>query len=134
MIRLLYISTARTILTATEIDNVLRISRRNNKAVDVTGLLIIGGRRFLQALEGPEPAVMQTFDRIRADPRHFAVVILGKSTVETRLFGDWAMGYQPGGTLAGPAAIDGDVAALIAPIQDRTVQAYFQDFAQRHAA
>ena len=134
MIRLLYISTARTILTATEIDNVLRISRRNNKAVDVTGLLIIGGRRFLQALEGPEPAVMQTFDRIRADPRHFAVVILGKSTVETRLFGDWAMGYQPGGTLARPAAIDGDVAALIAPIQDRTVQAYFQDFAQRHAA
>lgn len=134
MIRLLYISTARTILTATEIDNVLRISRRNNKAVDVTGLLIIGGRRFLQVLEGPEPAVMQTFDRIRADPRHFAVVILGKSTVETRLFGDWAMGYQPGGTLAGPAAIDGDVAALIAPIQDPIVQAYFQDFAQRHAA
>ena len=53
MIRLLYISTARTILTATEIDNVLRISRRNNKAVDVTGLLIIGMSANRSSLSAP---------------------------------------------------------------------------------
>ena len=51
MHRLLYISTARSPLPKAELETLLRISRRNNVAVGVTGLLIVGGRRFLQALE-----------------------------------------------------------------------------------
>jgi hypothetical protein len=121
-------------MTPAELDSVLRVSRRNNKAADVTGLLVVGGRRFLQALEGPEAAVMATFERIRADPRHFAVVILSRSTIEQRQFGEWAMGYQPGAALGTEASIANDVEALIAPIDDPVVHAYFRQFALQHAA
>ena len=134
MIRLLYISTTRSPMTLAELDSVLRVSRRNNKAAGVTGLLVVGGRRFLQALEGPEAAVLATFERIRADPRHFAVVILSRSAIEQRQFGEWAMGYQPGAALGAEASIGNDVEALIAPIDDPVVHAYFRQFALQHAA
>ena len=57
MLRLLYISTARHPHNREEIEVILRISRRNNLAADVTGLLVAGARRFLQVLEGPERSV-----------------------------------------------------------------------------
>ncbi len=134
MIRLLYISTARSILSAAELEGVLRTSRRNNQAADVSGLLIVGGRRYLQALEGPEAAVMTTFERIRADPRHFAVVVLGKTEIEQRLFAKWAMGFQPGGAVGAAPSIAVEVANLIEPIADPNVRAYFEQFARQHAA
>jgi hypothetical protein len=134
MIRLLYISTTRSILAAAELEEILRVSRRNNVAVGVTGLLIVGGRRFLQALEGPEEAVIATFERIRADPRHFAVVMLGRTAIEERLFGSWAMGFQPGGRLGAEPSVAAEVASLIAPIADPSVHAYFEQFARQHAA
>lgn len=66
MIRL-YISTARQPITPSILADILRASRRNNAPVAVTGLLIVGGRRFLQALEGPEAAVEATYERIARD-------------------------------------------------------------------
>lgn len=133
MIRLLYISTTRTPLPAADVDAILRASRRNNKACGVTGLLVVGGRRFLQVLEGPEEAVIATFERIRSDPRHFAVVVLNKATIVTRSFGDWAMGLQPSGTLQHDAPIAVDVDAMIESIDDANIRANFAQFARQHA-
>ncbi|WP_010219296.1 BLUF domain-containing protein [Sphingomonas sp. PAMC 26621] len=133
MIRLIYISTARATLSSAELDGILRTSRRNNAAVNVTGLLIVGGRRFLQTLEGPSSAVMQTYERIKGDARHFAAVILDNRPITERSFPGWAMGHQPSGTLRGDATIAKDVAALIAPITDPTVRVYFAEFARKHA-
>lgn len=134
MIRIIYISTARVRTPRGELDGILQISRRNNRAVGVTGLLVVGGRRFLQVLEGPEEAVMQTYQRIKADSRHVAPVLLSKRPITERNFADWAMGYQPAGSLDGPGLVADDVAALIAPIADPTVRAYFAEFAKQHAA
>ena len=134
MIRLLYISTARQPITSLMVDEILRTSRRNNAAVGVTGLLITGGRRFLQALEGPEKAVQTTYDRISADPHHFAVVQLARETIDTRQFAQWSMGVQKGAAPNGAASVSEAVAALIAPIADPTLQGYFTGFAQRQAA
>lgn len=134
MIRLLYISTARHPFTQPELDAVLRVSRRNNAAVDVTGLLIAGGRRFLQALEGPADAVQTTFERIAQDPRHYAIVELVREGVDTRQFPNWSMGAQAGGIAPGTGSIDAAIAALIAPITDPSLRGYFTGFAQRQAA
>lgn len=134
MIRLIYISTARSELSAAELEGVLRASRRNNAAVGVTGLLVVGGRRFLQALEGPADAVVQTYDRIKADGRHFAAVTLDNRPIAERSFPDWAMGHQPGRPLRGDGAVAYHVARLIAPIADPTMHAYFAEFAKKHAA
>lgn len=134
MIRLIYISTARSELSKTELEAILRSSRRNNASAGVTGLLIVGGRRFLQALEGPANAVAQTYDRIKADRRHFAAVTLDSRPIAKRSFAGWAMGHQPSKSLTGDGAVADDVAALISPIEDPTVHAYFAEFAKKHAA
>lgn len=136
MQRILYISTARETLDAVALDSILKVSRRNNAAVGVTGLLVVGGRRFLQVLEGPDHQVAGVFDRIARDDRHFAVVKLSKKTIETRLFGEWAMGYR---AVAADTMRDGDglsaiVERLIAPIDDIALRAEFTAFAALHAA
>jgi hypothetical protein len=102
--------------------------------VDVTGLLIVGGRRFLQALEGPAEAVKKTYDRIKADRRHFAAVVLSDREIAERSFFEWAMGYQPAGIPRSEGTVANDVAELIAPITDPIVHAYFAEFAKKHAA
>lgn len=134
MIRLLYISTARQPTTSAILADILRASRRNNAACQVSGLLIVGGRRFLQALEGPDEAVQATFDRIHRDPRHFAVVQLARDTITARQFPAWAMGAQAGSTPGQAATVDQAVAALIAPIADPSLRGYFSGFAERRAA
>ena len=134
MIRMLYISTARERVTPEMLADILRASRRNNAIAGVSGLLIVGGRRFLQALEGPEPAVRATYDRIARDPRHFAIVQLGCDPIEQRQFGAWAMGAQAGKTLTVEASVSDAVAALISPIADPTLRGYFTGFAERQAA
>ena len=134
MHRLLYISTARQPMTAPELETLLKLSRRNNAAVAITGLLVVGGRRFLQALEGPEDAVRATYERIARDPRHYAVVKLADSPIAERSFTGWSMGFQPGATLTGTSAIADEVAALVAPIADPVLRGYFTGFAERRAA
>ena len=127
MERLLYISTARKAATA-ELDAILAVSRRNNAAIGITGLLITGGRRFLQVLEGPAPAVKTIFGRIERDPRHFAIVVLEHQPIQERSFGDWSMGHVAG------AADGGPLEQLLAPIDDLILRAYFDGFVKQHAA
>ena len=134
MIRLLYISTARPQVTPELLADILRASRRNNAAADVSGLLVVGGRRFLQALEGPELAVRTTYDRIAKDPRHFAIVELAREAIVERQFAHWAMGAQAGGRPGDAASISEAVATLIAPIKDANLSGYFTGFAERQAA
>lgn len=134
MQRIVYISTARKELGRAELDRIVVTSRRNNELVGVTGLLVSGGRRFLQTLEGPEEAVEQVFQRIEQDPRHFAVVILSRSPIDQRSFGSWAMGHCSGGVSAPGATLARTVSDLLAPITDKTLRAYFEGFAELHAA
>lgn len=135
MQRILYISTARGGVTQPLIDDILRVSRRNNSADAVTGLLIAGGTRFLQVLEGSDLAVSRTFERIQRDPRHFAMVQLAKQTITERSFGDWSMGFaRGGGTGTGPASTAATIASLIAPIEDPILRGYFTGFAELHMA
>lgn len=134
MRRLLYISTSRTPILPADIERILRVSRVNNAAAGVTGLLVVGGRRFLQALEGPDDAVRETYERIRVDPRHFAAVVLADQAITGRAFPGWNMGCQPGAPLTGQGRVADDVAALLAPIADPVLLGYFSGFADTQAA
>ena len=91
MLQLVYISSAVDTAGTTAI---LAASRRNNARDGITGLLYADGVRFLQALEGPPEAVEPTFERIRADPRHRAIVLLSRRTIESREFGLWDMAQR----------------------------------------
>lgn len=88
MLQLVYISTA---AKNANTDDILRTSRRNNRRDGITGLLYADGVRFMQALEGPDEVVDAAYQRIKADPRHKAPVILSRRDVEDREFGQWEM-------------------------------------------
>ena len=132
MLQLVYISTARVEPSREELESILVISRRKNRLAGVTGLLVVGGRRFLQALEGPDDAVIATFERIKADSRHFGIVPLSMSQVEERAFGEWAMAFETGasgGDEAGQAEI---VRRLVASVPDKSLRSQFEGFAALH--
>lgn len=133
MLQLVYISTAREPLDPPQLESLLAAARRRNRLVQVTGLLLVGGNRFLQALEGPLMSVLDTFARIKADPRHFAVVELARRDIAMRDFGNWAMAYQAGGPAEKGTDLRASVAALIEPVEDRNLRALFTGFAEMHA-
>ena len=94
MERIIYISTCRTDPDRAMVQDILGTSRRNNRRDGLTGLLVVGGRRFLQVLEGPAGQVEAAYERIKADPRHFALVQLSRKPVGERAFGAWDMGCE----------------------------------------
>lgn len=133
VLQLVYISTSRHLPTEAELQDILTASRRNNGRADLTGLLVSGGRRFLQVLEGPEPALMATYSRISADSRHFALVQLSCRPIAARQFGSWAMGFEPGGMAAPREDLRRSVETLTQTLTDPNLRAQFQGFAELHA-
>lgn len=133
MLQLVYISTARQPLDGAGLEAILAASRRNNRRCGVTGLLVSGGRRFLQALEGPDEAVVATYARIAADPRHFALVKLSCGPIAEPGFGDWSMGFEAGGAPRPGDDLNTMVERLVAPLRDRNLRAQFVSFAALHA-
>ena len=131
MDQLVYISTSRSPshVPQSEIDDILAVSRRNNGRDGLTGLLAIGGRRFLQVLEGPGAALTAAYDRIQADPRHFALVQLSRRTVAERSFPDWQMGFDSNGE-----SLAGQMDRLLETVSDPVLRAEFRGFAERHAS
>lgn len=74
-----------------EVNAIVRASIKNNRDVGITGLLLVHGGRFVQALEGPATAVEKTYSRILADPRHQGSKVLKATRAPGRLFADWNM-------------------------------------------
>lgn len=93
MRQILYVS-SKTPRETISVGAILAQSHRNNTAAGVTGLLYTDGTRFLQVLEGEHEQVQETFERIRRDPRHQAVVILSDRIVADREFGGWSMAHR----------------------------------------
>lgn len=77
---------------AADLAAILEVSRRNNGAAGVTGLLCHIDGSFLQFLEGEEQAVRETFGRISQDERHADLIKVHDATIAERAFGDWSMG------------------------------------------
>lgn len=96
ILSLVYTSIAVVRFSDVDLALLLAVSRSNNEPRAVTGLLLYRGRRFMQALEGPEDEVRRTLERISADPRHTDVQTLEEVQTKQRRFGSWAMGYQTG--------------------------------------
>lgn len=94
LIQLVYVSSAVRFMSDEELAELLRVSRENNARLDITGLLLYKDGNFIQALEGPEEAVLQLYDKISRDPRHVGVMTLVKEPVKNRLFPEWSMGFQ----------------------------------------
>ena len=89
-----YLSTAATGVTTQDHDDILEASRKNNRQRNVTGLLVVKGGYFAQALEGEKQEVTSLFEKIKEDPRHHRIVHISEEEVSERLFDGWEMGYR----------------------------------------
>lgn len=128
MYRMCYISTARQPIDRAICDNILTASRINNERAGLTGLLIAGRQRFLQALEGDEVSVRRAFDRIKRDSRHFGCVLLEQKPVSVRQFPLWSMGFEQSEEGADGVSDAQLAAVLIGQIADANLRAQFEGF------
>lgn len=74
-----------------QVDEILRVSRRNNARDGLTGALIYDNTTFLQWLEGSEDSIRQVFGRISRDSRHSGIRLLTVRKLQDRWFPDWSM-------------------------------------------
>jgi len=94
LIQLIYTSGAAVPFDADSLHELLEKARRNNSALEVTGMLLYVDGSFFQILEGEEGAVDQLYAKINLDPRHAGAKTLIKEPIEKRSFGSWTMGYS----------------------------------------
>jgi hypothetical protein len=92
--RLVYCSKAR-FSTAQSIDDalpgILQIAQARNSACDVTGALLVCNGWFVQVLEGPMQAMLQTYGRITRDSRHDELTIIEATPTRDRHFPNWSI-------------------------------------------
>lgn len=94
MYRIMYLSTALVKFSDNELEELLVVARKNNSSKNVTGLLILKGRTFLQCLEGNKEDVLEIFEKIKKDERHDSIIELIEENEEKRYFPNWYMGYK----------------------------------------
>jgi hypothetical protein len=94
MFSLVYVSTATVEFSKTALEDLLKKSRTNNAALDITGLLLFKDGNFMQVLEGDEPAVKSLYQKILRDSRHAGTLILLTQQTNERSFGDWSMAFR----------------------------------------
>lgn len=92
LVRCLYASRAAAPVSASQLDQILDQSRKNNPKRGITGLLCFTSNTFVQVLEGGRDEVCDLFNSIVRDSRHRDVRILAYDEIEERSFGNWTMG------------------------------------------
>lgn len=129
MEQIVYVSTSRVMPDPAMIESILSTSRRNNARAGLTGLLVTGGRRFLQVLEGPSEALEAAYARIRGDERHFALVQLSRRAISQRSFADWDMAFEEGYATSLASVVE----QLTERVADPDLRAQFRSFAEMHS-
>lgn len=92
--RMVYTSSRAPNCNDEAIEQILESSRRNNKPIGITGLLVHSNMRFLQILEGKKATILEVYERIQEDYRHRDSEIKYFEPVENRYFSDWHMGSK----------------------------------------
>jgi hypothetical protein len=90
---LVYVSSATSLFSRSELVDILEQSRRNNAAMDVSGMLLYKEGNLMQVLEGERAAVESLYAKIGRDPRHKGLLMLLDEVRKERQFADWSMAF-----------------------------------------
>lgn len=91
---IVYVSSAVTLFSPTELVKILMKSRQNNEERGITGILLYKDGNFMQVIEGEEGAVREVYAKITADPRHQGMITLLQGCQEERQFPQRSMGFR----------------------------------------
>ncbi|KII15564.1 BLUF domain-containing protein [Phaeobacter sp. S60] len=100
MKNIVYVSQAERPFAARDLANLLETSRAKNAGYGVSGLLIYrfnheyNRGNFVQAIEGPEAAIDDLWQKISTDNRHHTIVVVQEAAIEARMFDGWSMGFK----------------------------------------
>lgn len=93
LVRVVYVSSVAAGMTSDGMERLVASAQRRNRQLDLTGALLNGDGRFVQALEGREEAVDSMMAKIEADQRHTGIHILARQNITKRAFGAWDMAF-----------------------------------------
>jgi len=93
MFNLVFSSKAFRPLTHDDLFLLLSQSRKNNRSLNISGMLLYNHNRFIQTMEGERDVVVNLYSKIRNDMRHKEVKIELENEIEERLFSDWSMSF-----------------------------------------
>ena len=93
LIHCIYASAGTTEYSENDLIELLKVSRRNNKARNISGMLLYHKMSFFQVLEGEREIVENLYDKIKEDKRHDMVLKLIVEPIENRSFENWTMGH-----------------------------------------
>lgn len=91
---LVYVSVRKKECGPKEIDKILQSCQRNNKGLDITGVLLYTDTHFVQYLEGDYKQISELYEKIKDDKRHNNVVLVANSLLNERVFPSWEMGAK----------------------------------------
>ena len=94
MYQLLYLSTAKDLMSDDELESLSTQSKINNHQNKVTGMLVYYEGSFIQILEGDEEQVKSLFQKISHDPRHKSIYLIDHREIENRSFQTWDMAFK----------------------------------------
>jgi hypothetical protein len=92
---IVYISSAIADFAEADLVKLLKQARGFNERAGITGVLMYGGGRFVQVLEGCPVAVRALYTRIAADPRQSHLEKLADGFRPRREFREWTMSFGP---------------------------------------
>lgn len=101
---LVYVSTAKKLMSDAELLDLLQTARIKNAKYNVTGMLLYSEGTFIQALEGEKEDLYAIYKAIELDFRHRNIILMITGSVEERIFPNWSMGF---------ASVNADVLGLI---------------------
>lgn len=90
---LIYRSTQTDALAPSALHLLVQRARIRNARLQVTGVLLYDGTRFMQCLEGPRSAVDLVYSSITEDDRHKGIALLYEHGAAQRDFSEWSMGF-----------------------------------------
>lgn len=130
MLQIGYFSTARGYQDAAVVHRILTASRRANSLSFITGLLVVGGERYLQVIEGPDQAVETLYRKIEADDRHMAVASFCRRQISERSFRSWSMAFRRQTAVGEPNSFFDVVGGITRDVTDSTLKGQINCFAQ----
>lgn len=91
LVELRYLSEAAEVVNLWSLTAIIDTSVKWNESHGVTGILFFDRGYFGQILEGPRDMVESLWARIKNDPRHHHIELLGITEIEVRHFPKWSM-------------------------------------------
>lgn len=101
---LVFISTAKKLMSDAELLDLLQSVRVKNTENNITGMLLYGDGTFMQVLEGEKEDIRNTYNAIQADTRHRNIIVMITGLLNERVFSKWSMSF---------ASVNADVLELI---------------------